>query len=213
MDKYNNFQELKSNEIENVDYKTSFGYNLGEGSNTIIISIHSGSIEGGTGEIASQISKDFCNHYDFSGLKSGDDEDHENQILHISSNKYDDPWLEWILEKMNLAVSIHGAKDKEIITYVGGLNHFAIDYIVDSLIAAGFNATSKVPAHLSGKNLSNIINKTPLKAGVQIEVSQGQRNEFFVDWKKRNLRTIKNEDLFFNYCNAIIEGIKKYNKN
>jgi phage replication-related protein YjqB (UPF0714/DUF867 family) len=210
-DTYKNFKELQENEVLNEDYKIDFHYEDVKYQDIIILSIHSGGIEGTTGNIASEIAKDTFCHYDFQGIKLGGSEG-GNDVLHISSNRYDESYLEFLLPKMKFALSVHGAKDKESLTYVCGLDQVAIEMITKALVSAGFNATSDVPSRLNGRNLNNIVNRTQSKEGVQLEISQGQRDEFFVDWRKRKGRVVKEDakSRFELYCEIIRNEIIKY---
>jgi len=84
----------------------------------------------------------------------------------------------WLIGRNSLAVVIHGTSGSTPISYVGGSDTLVRDRIIAALTAAGFNA-EVATGGLAGTDPANIANRTNTQAGVQIEISTGQRDTFF----------------------------------
>jgi phage replication-related protein YjqB (UPF0714/DUF867 family) len=77
-----------------------------------------------------------------------------------------------------LAVAIHGTSGSTPVSHVGGLDNLVRDRVIAALTAAGFTAQVATDG-LAGTDPENIANRTNTQAGVQIEISTGQRDAFF----------------------------------
>lgn len=166
MDIYNNFQSLKRNEKEDVD----FGIEVKDrGSEYAIIAIHGGSIEPFTTEIAKSIAGENASFYSFIGMKKMG-----NRFLHITSNNFDEPKCVSLIKKSYKAISIHGKKGDKDFLVLGGLDENLISIIFDSLTKADFNIIDTEES-VSGKSENNICNRCKSEKGVQLEISRGLR--------------------------------------
>ncbi|MEL7565146.1 MAG: poly-gamma-glutamate hydrolase family protein [Dehalobacterium sp.] len=187
-DLYNNFTELSSNQVENVDYKIETDVT---DSNAIVIAIHGGKIEKGTTELAYALSShNNFNYYSYIGLKSKG-----NLALHITSDKFDEPTALEMVSKSKTTLSIHGCSGSEEFTYIGGLDTELGNKIKESLTKYGFTVLD-APKNLAGISLNNIVNKNMNGWGVQIEISNGLRTQFLSS----------NNDKLKNYVFAISEA-------
>jgi len=188
-DIYNNFTELNSIELKNVDYEIETNVT---DSSVMVIAIHGGKIETGTTELAYALSShNNYNYYSYLGLKSKD-----NLSLHIASDKYDEPTALEMVSKSQTTLSIHGCSGLEEFSYIGGLDTELGNRIKESLIKYGFTVLD-APKNLAGMSPKNIANKNMNGRGVQIEISKGLRTQFLSG----------DNDKFKNYVLAISEAV------
>ena len=95
LDRYNNFQELKTNTKEHKDWRIVTKERKHH--DILVTAIHGGGIEPGTTELARRISN--VGHYDFysfEGLRKKN-----NDQLHITSTNYDEPKLHQMLKLLS----------------------------------------------------------------------------------------------------------------
>ncbi len=169
-DIYNNFVELNSNEVKNIDYKIETNVT---DSHVIVTAIHGGKIEKGTTELAYALSShNNYNYYSFLGLKSKG-----NLKLHTTSNKFDEPTALEMVSESETTLSIHGASGSEEFTYIGGLDTALGKRIKEALTNYGFTVLD-APKNLAGVSPDNIANKNMNGMGVQLEISAGLRTQF-----------------------------------
>lgn len=201
VDLYNNWAELAAAKTLDVDYRLPIRYNR---SLTACIAIHGGSIEAGSSEAASAVAA-MCRHnyYSVEGIMTANNSD-----LHITSTHFDEPKALALITKMDYCFSFHGMADQSAgvaETYVGGLDTINRDKVIAALQGAGFTASTGT-SELDGNSAANITNKTRLAAGVQLELSNTQRANFFPSGslsranRETGLRTVA----FQNYVKAIV---------
>lgn len=201
MDKYAYFAELEQNEKEGEDYSILYRK---AGSKFAIMAPHGGGIEPGALDIADAIAGIEHTFYAFKGIKMT-----RNKILHINSNRYDEPIGLSTSKNALFVISIHGCRDKNEIVFIGGKNQELKQIIVDALKITGFKAViSEVPS-LRGISPENICNKCKSGKGVQLEISRGLRENLFDNLDRRSLRK-KTED-FYKFVNTIKEAILFFN--
>ena len=132
---------------------------------------HGGKIEPGTSEIAYEIAGNKHGFYSFEGIKSDG-----NDILHVSSNLYDEPIAVEATRGAETVVTVHGHANREDeFIMVGGLDHDLKIAIEDELKMAGFKVR-KPPPDLSGRDSRNICNRGMKGKGVQFEISRKLRD-------------------------------------
>lgn len=189
VDIYQNFKELSSNTVENVDYEIQATVT---DSDVIVIAIHGGKIEKGTTELAYALSShNNYNYYSYIGLKRKG-----NSTLHITSVKFDEPTVLEMVSKSKTTLSIHGCSGSEEFTYIGGLNTELGNKIKESLAKYDFTVLD-TPKNLAGISQKNIVNKNMNSKGVQIEISKGLRTQFLSS----------NNDKLKSYVLAISEAV------
>lgn len=169
-DKYSNFEELKENE-------SPLSYNIlttDVDRRVLILAPHGGGIEGGTSELARELSKSYS-AYLFEGLRiPGASE------LHITSTNFDEPQALDLLSKHDLTISIHGYASSKKHTLVGGTDREKAAKITSLLTDAGFSAElQSEDSRLAGTNEQNIANKNSTGMSIQLEISTEQRKEMF----------------------------------
>lgn len=169
-DKYWNFAELDAAEAEGCDYKIRW---KDRNSNIIIIAPHGGGIEPGTSEIADSVAGDDFSFYAFEGVKDTDNED-----LHITSIRFDEPKGLDLVRQSEIVVAIHGLRRRKTLIDVGGRDQTLKKKLISTLTQAGFEARTD-NSHHAGWLCSNICNRGINRKGVQLEISQGLRLTMF----------------------------------
>ncbi|WP_077247360.1 poly-gamma-glutamate hydrolase family protein [Pseudobacillus wudalianchiensis] len=171
---YRSFTELQKYERENIDYRITASHRKPE---IAIMAIHGGNIEIGTGEIAADLGEKLnASTYIFEALKPKD-----NRKLHITSTLYDEPTAIRMAQKAKTILSLHGYHDtgRENV-YIGGRNEAYKKMVKKYLKKEGFQI-EEAPKHLKGTNKKNIVNRSELEQGVQLELSTKLRKSFFKD--------------------------------
>lgn len=198
-DTYENWAQLSAANIENTDYRLPQRRN-----NSVVthIAIHGGAIEPGTSEVASEVAAaNYQSYYGLEGIKAGD-----NSSLHLMSTHYDEPIGINIVGKSNYCFSYHGYTGTLGVaeTTVGGLDTVTRDAVIATLTRAGFTA-SVGDIEMDGTDPNNITNKTSRAMGVQIEMSNQLRANFFPggDMSQASRESGVRTDTFFAYAHAI----------
>ncbi|PHK48560.1 poly-gamma-glutamate hydrolase family protein [Staphylococcus edaphicus] len=204
-DYYKSFTELKSDTKEHQDWQTNA--KTTKNKDILITAIHGGGIEPGTSELAKLISKkgDF-NLYSFEGLMKSN-----NQKLHVTSTRFDDPKLIKLTNKSNESISIHGVQEQKKVVYIGGKDKAMAKSITKALEKEGFNV-EKSPNYVNGDSSKNIINQNDTGSGVQLEISTQYRKSFF-DNKRLDRQTRENPNDYkqsiYDFAEAVTQGIKE----
>lgn len=167
--RFNSFAELARHKKEGVDYKITV--DKVPGSKIAIVAPHAGYIEWFTSEIARGIAANDHNLYAFEGLQRGD----YFYELHVTSTAFTEPRCLNLIAESKTTVAIHGCRGMEPVVYLGGRDRKLRGKLAASFNAAGIKA--KVTGHpYTGKNKANICNRNKRKKGVQLEFSQGIRD-------------------------------------
>lgn len=193
MDKYANFIELEQNEREGEDYTILLRES---NSKFAIIAPHGGGIEPGTIDLADAVASSDHTFYAFKGIKKTG-----NKILHITSNRFDEPVGLKTSKNAWIVISIHGCRDKKEIVFIGGKNQKLKEKIMVGLRTAGFRAVISEEPGLRGKSSENICNQCRSGKGVQLEISRGLREKMFDFLDRRSLK--KKTDLFYKFVNTL----------
>ncbi|URO01792.1 poly-gamma-glutamate hydrolase [Bacillus phage 268TH002] len=169
-DVYRNFAELQANEPET-------NYNIfaaDRATPVLILAPHGGSIEGGTSELARELSNDYST-YLFESLKTPNGFD-----LHITSTHFDEPTALALVARHQRVISLHGYSDSAEHIIVGGTDPIRGQALVDRLNAAGFSAELVGEGHrFAGASAANIANKCVTGESLQLELSTGLRKSMF----------------------------------
>jgi phage replication-related protein YjqB (UPF0714/DUF867 family) len=202
MDRYADFAELELNEKEGEDYIILFRKTV---SRFAVMAPHGGGIEPGTLDIADSIAGSEHTFYAFKGIKKSG-----NRIMHISSNRYNEPAALKISGDAFIVVSIHGCKKKEETVFIGGRNEGLKKIIMDALNEAEFAAVISEQPGMRGISPENICNRCICGKGVQLEISRGLREKMFNNLNQRSLR--KKTMLFYKFVDIIKKSIRCYNQ-
>lgn len=172
-DTYANYAALAAAETEGVDYERRSVPVTG--ATWTAIAVHGGGIEPGSGEAARAVGVSLMNHYEFAGIKSSG-----NSVLHITSTNFDEPNCVAMVNAAKRCISFHGYTGAPGVaeTSLGGLDTASVARVADRLRAAGFRVVT-ASQELNGDSASNIVNKTTISAGVQLEMSNALRASFF----------------------------------
>lgn len=197
MDEYSSFAELKRYEKEGEDYAILY---RGAASGLAVMAPHGGGIEPGTIDIADGIAQNDYVFYAFKGIKLTG-----NRILHLSSNRFDEPLGAATAEKAFIVISIHGCRDPKEMVLVGGKNRGLKQKLVNALQASGFRAELCDEPGLRGISPDNICNRCRSGEGVQLEISRGLREKMFEHLERRSLR--KKTEVFYRFVHVVREAI------
>lgn len=200
-DLYANYAALAAANTEGVDYtRTAI---TPSGATWAAIAIHGGGIEGGSGEMAKEVSQTGTRmaYYQFAGIKAANNSD-----LHITASNFDEPQALALVAATKRCLSFHGMTGTDGLpqTAVGGLDATLTAAVIAALNRAGF-ATITTPSELAGTDPTNICNKTSTSAGVQLEMSKALRDSFFPPGMNTlaGRATGARTETFYRYASAI----------
>ena len=177
VDVYASFNELAAREIEGQHYQIHV---IDRGSSILILAPHGGHIEPGTLQIGKALADDYYSFYGFESLEKRG----RATSLHITSSRFDEPRALDLLSRADLAISVHGRKDKDDAQtlWVGGLHECLRDRLVFLLNVACIPAKAVGAGHsLSGRDPKNICNQGRLGAGVQFELPARLRQRLLLE--------------------------------
>ncbi|MCY9377271.1 poly-gamma-glutamate hydrolase family protein [Bacillus sp. T17B1] len=192
-DVYQDFEELKNNEDPSdygiVTKQTS--------SPVLVLAIHGGGIEGGTSEIAREISKEYS-LYLFEGLKSSG-----NSVLHITSTRFDEPRALKMTGSHEYVISLHGYAEEDQQIEVGGTDRVRAADLVKRLQNAGFPAVLLGMDHPhAGVSPNNIANKSKTGLSIQLEMSTGFRKSLFGIFSLKS-RSVTQNERFYDFTEVL----------
>jgi phage replication-related protein YjqB (UPF0714/DUF867 family) len=180
MDTYSSFAELSRNEQDGVDFTILFRQ---RNSRFAIIAPHGGGIEPGTVDIADALAGSEFSFYAFKGTKKSG-----NTVLHLTSNRFDEPVGLTIAGNAAIVISIHGSRDRGDTILIGGRHRELKQRLLEALRSAGFTAEISESAGLRGQDPANICNHGTSGEGVQLEIARGLREKMFAHLCHRPLR-------------------------
>ena len=180
MDTYADYEALERNEKEGKDFLALWRQT---DSPLAVIAPHGGSIEPGTVDIADAVAGGDHSFYAFRGIKKSG-----NRMLHMSSDRFDEPKGMAIARKAHVVLTLHGCKGTEETVFLGGRNQVLIERIRSRLNAAGFHASNSRHPGLRGHSAENICNRCQSGQGVQLELSRGLREALFLHLSQRSRR-------------------------
>jgi phage replication-related protein YjqB (UPF0714/DUF867 family) len=169
---YGSFARLKRHEREGIDFSRLV---IDRDSSLLILAPHGGGIEPGTSEIACALAGDEFSLFTFDALR-----EEGCERLHLASTSYDEPQSASLLEKVEIAVAIHGCAGRKEVVYAGGLYQELKTATIQALQEAGFTAVEDTTWH-AGLHSRNICNRGRLGKGLQLEISNGLRKRMFAD--------------------------------
>ena len=201
----------------------------GEVARTAIIAPHGGGIEPGTSELCLAVAGYHpamlpetppagvtYDYWMFEGLRPED-----NKVLHVTSTGCDDPVALSLCGGAVHALSLHGFEADapgDRVVLVGGADESLRPSMLDALKAAGrdagFDAVDAVaaaaadgPGEIDGDDECNIVNRTLLKKGCQLELSKPLRQAMFGEFTRARRKHTTNELfwIFVAVCRDVIE--------
>ncbi|MEE4608184.1 MAG: GNAT family N-acetyltransferase [Desulfobacteraceae bacterium] len=179
-DRYACFAELCRDEKEGTDFVI-----LAKAvpASLLVMAPHGGGIEPGTVDLAHAIAGDDHAFYAFKGIKAAG-----NTVLHITSNRFDEPRALRMARRAAWVLTIHGCREPGTLIYVGGRDGTRGRAIQRALQDAGFDARESQRPGLRGINPNNICNRGYSGRGVQLELSDGLRRQMFDHLRRRTGR-------------------------
>jgi phage replication-related protein YjqB (UPF0714/DUF867 family) len=187
-DIYQSFSELEANEREGESWSREY---VDRGSRILVMAPHGGWIEPYTSKLARLVAGNDLSFYTFQGLKPS-----ENETLHLTSHRFDEPLAMEAVSAAHWVLAIHGERSQEeVFVMVGGL----WDGFQAKLTAAFREAGIPVQPPregLEGIHPENICNRGLTGAGGQLEISEGLR---------RRLR--KDEETLFQFVEIVRGGL------
>ncbi|WP_426982611.1 poly-gamma-glutamate hydrolase family protein [Bacillus cabrialesii] len=197
-DAYQNFEELKNNEDP-----SDYGIVTKEtGSPLLVLAIHGGGIEGGTSEVARELSKEYS-MYLFEGLQSSG-----NSVLHITSTHFDEPQALKMTEIHEYVISLHGYAEEDQQIEVGGTDRERAAVLVEKLQNAGFPAVLLSTDHPhAGVSPNNIANQSKTGLSIQLEMSTGFRRSLFGVFSLKS-RSVTQNERFYDFTEVMSRFLK-----
>ena len=200
MDTYANFEQLSRHEREGHDFvilvKTA-------PSRVAVMAPHGGGIEPGTVDVAHATAGDDHPFYAFQGIKPSG-----NGVLHITSNRFDEPRALRMARNADWVLTIHGCRDRVPCVYVGGRDARRRAAFLDALQAAGFRAEESLRPGLRGINPNNICNRGQTGRGVQLELSEPLRRQMFAPLQRPTARPRARTAVFHRLVEALRRTLK-----
>lgn len=197
-DKYSNYQELARFEHEGTDFITRQA--IGNTASTLVLGLHAGRIEPGISEIVRAVAGDDLSYYLFEGIKA-----QGNKDLHITSTHFDEPGCLTLVQNSEFVIAIHGERSDDKVVYLGGLDKQLKEHLMTVLREHDFMAKEHAKPLLQGTSPENICNRGKLRAGVQLELSNGLRQTFFQSLNTDGQRRPKAQ--FYRFVAALRKGL------
>lgn len=172
-DRYPCFAALRQAHVEGRDYAITL---LQRPSAVAVVAPHGGFVETATSAIAQAIAGDSLSLYCFDGLQPGD-----NQHLHITSTRFDEPRCRALVEASHTVLTVHGERSPQDVVFLGGLDEALGQALCRQLVAQDFAVASSGNPRLRGRHPHNICNLGRSGRGIQLELSRGLRQSLFVD--------------------------------
>lgn len=192
-DRYACFAELCRHEREGTDFVI---LTKESGAPLLVMAPHGGGIEPGTVDLAHAIAGDDHAFYAFKGIKAAG-----NTVLHITSNRFDEPRALRMARRAEWVLAIHGCRETGGVVYVGGRDGTRGRAIHRALHEAGFDVRESQRPGLSGTNPNNICNRGYSGRGVQLELSDGLRRQMFDHLRRRTGR--RKTALFYRFVMVV----------
>lgn len=187
-DRYHSFSQLDARAKAGRDYAIVVRR---RNSRIAVVAPHGGGIESGTSEVARAVSGRRFSLYCFDGLK-----ERGNDLLHITSTRFDEPNCVGLIRTVSVVVTVHACLDAGSIAYVGGLHAELRQRIVEDLSIAGFKAVPD-DTHHAGNSPRNLCNRGKSGQGVQLELSHGLRCRMFEGLSRESRRHTTEEFIAF----------------
>lgn len=165
---YRGFADLQAQAAENEDYAITAVVRAHAG--VAIIAPHGGLIEPRTSTIARAIAAEDFSLYLFEGIRRTGNFD----LLHLTSNAFDEPRCLELVACCRIVVSVHGFRGHDEQVLIGGLDKALIGAIARSFSSAGIPFATEGHRY-PAVDARNICNRGLRGQGVQLEISSGLR--------------------------------------
>ena len=196
MDKYKNYEQLRQNEREGIDYSVHCRFGA---SGVAVIAPHGGGVEPGTTEIADAVAGTEHAFYGFEGAKAAGNSD-----LHITSEKFDEPKGLEVVKGADRVLALHGCAGDEKVVYLGGLDEIFKEDVKKKLSKAGFAVLEPPRIGLKGRSSKNICNRGRTGRGAQLEITASLRKAMFESLKHKGRQ--RKTPVFHQFVKALRES-------
>lgn len=193
MDRYSSFAELSRAEEDGEDFTILFRH---RDSPFAVMAPHGGGIEPGTMDIADALAGSDFSFYAFKGIKKTG-----NTVLHLTSNRFDEPVGVTVAGDAAIVISVHGTCDHSDTILIGGRHRELKQRLLEALRTAGFTAAISETTGLRGQDPANICNRGRSGEGVQLEIARGLREKMFNHLDHRPVR--QRTHLFYDFIASI----------
>lgn len=173
---YASYRQLAAEHTLGIDYNIKNRYGIGD--YLVYLALHGGAIEPPTAQLADYCAGGAGAAYLFEALN-----DQAAGLLALPVVTFDEPFCQVNVGNAARAISFRGVEDQreaEEVAYLSGLDDVLVALVNQELSAAGFH-TDTPPLHFEGGDPQNIVNKTKLNAGVQIDLTRSLRQSFYAD--------------------------------
>lgn len=173
---YPYFRSLAAAKTLGIDYDIKNRYGVGD--YLVYIAIHGGAMEPPTSQLAVYCADATGAYYSFEALS-----DLTASTLALPATTFDEPFSQVNVGNSTRAISFRGVEDQresEEVAYLSGLDDVLVALVGQELTAAGF-VVDTPPLRFEGSDPRNIVNKTRLHAGVQIDLTRSLRKSFYAD--------------------------------
>lgn len=174
MPDYPYFRSLAAAKVLGIDYNIKNRYGVGD--YLVYIAIHGGAIEPPTSQLAAYCAGATGAYYSFEALS-----DQTASSVVLSAVSFDEPFCQVNVANASRAVSFRGVEDQreaEEVVYVSGLDDVLVSLVSQELTAAGFQVDTP-PLRFEGGDPQNIVNRTRIRAGVQLDLTRSLRESFY----------------------------------
>ncbi|AZM47799.1 hypothetical protein DMB38_20195 [Streptomyces sp. WAC 06738] len=174
MTTYPYFRTLAASKTLGIDYDIKNRYGVGD--YLVYIAIHGGAIEPPTSQLATYCADTTGAYYCFEGLS-----DLTADTLALPAVTFDEPFCQVNVGNSSRAISFRGVEDQresEEVVYISGLDDVLVSLLTQELTTAGFVCDTP-PLRFEGSDPRNIVNKTRINAGVQLDLTRSLRESFY----------------------------------
>ncbi|MGW3153706.1 poly-gamma-glutamate hydrolase family protein [Streptomyces sp. NPDC001089] len=174
MTTYPYFRTLAASKILGIDYDIKNSYGVGD--YLVYIAVHGGAMEPPSSQLAVYCAGATGAYYSFAALS-----DLTADTLSLPATTFDEPFCQVNVGNASRAISFRGVEDQreaEEVAYISGLDDVLVSLVRQELSTAGF-VTDTPPLRFEGSDPQNIVNRTRLHAGVQIDLTRSLRKSFY----------------------------------
>lgn len=171
---YPYFRALAAAKTLGIDYDIKCRYGVGD--YLVYIAIHGGAIEAPTSQLVTYCAGTSGAYYSFEALS-----ELTADSLALPAVTFDEPFCQVNVANSSRAVSIRGVDDQreaDEVVYISGLDDVLVALLTQELSAAGFVCDTP-PLRFEGSDPQNIVNKTKINAGVQLDLTRSLRQSFY----------------------------------
>jgi phage replication-related protein YjqB (UPF0714/DUF867 family) len=201
VDKYASWSELLKENQVGVDFLLHL--DVRPDAWWLVAAPHGGGIEKGTTEIARAIAGADLTFYSVEGIRRTGNTD-----LHLTSHAFDEPRFRESAPRHERIIAIHGCDDDRpagVLIWVGGADDALVKRAVRHFSAAGYWA--QIDTFTPGAEASNLCNRGRAGGGIQLELPEAFRVQFFANLTRAGRQVVKPAfEQFTNMVRQLLEA-------